>query len=52
MCVGDTSQVGVTQRALAHMAMDMAGNVWEWVNDCGSLTITAFATQQPAWPRQ
>jgi eukaryotic-like serine/threonine-protein kinase len=33
-CVGDTSPVGSYQNgASQYGAMDMAGNVWEWVND-------------------
>ena len=33
-CVGDTSQVGIYPLgASSYGALDMAGNVWEWVND-------------------
>ena len=33
-CVGDTSQVGsYPTGASQYGALDMAGNVWEWVND-------------------
>jgi formylglycine-generating enzyme required for sulfatase activity len=33
-CVGDTSLVGsYTSSASPYAALDMAGNVWEWVND-------------------
>jgi formylglycine-generating enzyme required for sulfatase activity len=34
MCVGDTSQVGsYPAGASPYGVMDMAGNIWEWVND-------------------
>ena len=33
-CVGDTSQVGTYPAGASQVgALDMAGNVWEWVND-------------------
>lgn len=38
-CVGDTSQVGsYPAGASQYGALDMAGNVWEWVNDWNSST--------------
>ena len=34
-CVGDTSEVAPIQKRSYYGAMDMAGNIWEWVNDFG-----------------
>ena len=52
-CVGDTSQVGTYPTgASQYGALDMAGNVWEWVNDWYEQHLLQhFALRQPAWPR-
>ena len=52
-CVGDTSPVGsYPSGASQYGAHDMAGNVWEWVNDWFSSTdYIDFALCQPAWSR-
>ncbi len=51
-CVGDTSQVGsYPLGASPYGALDMAGNVWEWVNDWWQIELLQrLALQQPARP--
>jgi formylglycine-generating enzyme required for sulfatase activity len=49
-CVGDTSRVGsYSSGASPYGVMDMAGNVWEWVNDWYQEDYySRVARQQPA----
>ena len=51
-CVGDTSQVGdYSTGASPYGAMDMSGNVWEWVNDWyGSSYYSASPYSNPTGP--
>ena len=51
-CVGDTSAVGsYPAGASQYGALDMAGNVWEWVNDWyDSRLLRGLAVCQPAGP--
>ncbi len=53
-CVGDTSQVGsCPSGASPYGALDIAGNVWEWVNDWYQDNYySVSASQQPAWSNQ
>ncbi len=50
-CVGDTSEVGsYPEGASYYGAMDMAGNVWEWVNDWWSDRYDTNVTRNPKGP--
>ena len=50
LCVGDTSKVGSYPTGRSpYGAMDMAGNVWEWVNDWYGATY--YGSYPPdGWP--
>jgi formylglycine-generating enzyme required for sulfatase activity len=51
-CIGDTSPVtDYEQGASPYGALNMAGNVWEWVNDWyGSNYYSNSSTRNPAGP--
>lgn len=50
-CVGDTSKVGSYDSGNSpYEAMDMAGNVWEWVNDWWADEYDKNATSNPQGP--
>jgi formylglycine-generating enzyme required for sulfatase activity len=51
-CVGDTSEVGsYSDSASQYGALDMAGNVWEWVNDWYSTTYySTYPYDNPTGP--
>ncbi len=50
-CVGDTSEVGSYPEGGSYYgAMDMAGNVWEWVNDWWSDRYDTSVTRNPKGP--
>lgn len=51
-CVGDTSEVGsYSNGASIYGALDMAGNVWEWVNDWyGDTYYASSPSSNPSGP--
>ena len=52
VCIGDTTEVGkYSKGASPYGALDMAGNVWEWVADWYSATYyTSSAASNPFGP--